>query len=603
MINSLGEVVMPESDWTNWQIHVPESLLTDSTYVGFVHGFIFTDTKSICIVDDPLYFSPERIVGYIGTSAPVWPNSVSENYSKNIFFTGRFADEKIEGYVISNNTAFGAHPLTAHTNNLKSLPELLEIIQARELEEIGKATIIPYSLNNIVHDCEKSWIANVPESILSNPGFCGAIYGMCRDNSIFVYDTITFPEWIEEKNRIGVIWGEAGDTAAKISMLRWDGNDIIEGEYIDSILRLRLIDEGINSDGTCWDKQEHTRIVIHKRQEEGDSTHEAVAALRFQLSTTHDIIEDFDGTVLNPADPMSASSLANGDGFKPVDAIIEPWFTPFWSFDSILEQIHQTNSVSISRMYRDLLELIKEFPIFEYIGDKLGVRLMDIESIKEALKIFPEDFVRMVADYYAEKHKIILIDGNTTTSQDAASDFISGIQLLKKLTNDGHIHRNTTTAEAIASMRAELTGNYELSEEFSGFKPVDPCIEPWHVLPWKRENLLKAIQEEEQRVKEGNATDCMLNHYKTQLERIKKYPVLEYVGERIKAPIMDSKDLERWASLFSDDVLKSVVDYLVCSFESEGSTPQIEYIIGGMRLLEMLLNSHAVDLTKILGET
>lgn len=156
MINSLGEVVMPESDWTNWQIHVPESLLTFSTYVGFVHGFIFTDTKSICIVDDPLYFSPERIVGYIGTSAPVWPNSVSENYSKNIFFTGRFADEKIEGYVISNNTAFGAHPLTAHTNNLKSLPELLEIIQARELEEIGKATIIPYSLNNIVHDCEKS---------------------------------------------------------------------------------------------------------------------------------------------------------------------------------------------------------------------------------------------------------------------------------------------------------------------------------------------------------------------------------------------------------------------------------------------------------------
>ena len=27
MVNSLGEVVMPQSDWTNWQIHVPESLL------------------------------------------------------------------------------------------------------------------------------------------------------------------------------------------------------------------------------------------------------------------------------------------------------------------------------------------------------------------------------------------------------------------------------------------------------------------------------------------------------------------------------------------------------------------------------------------------
>ena len=44
MVNSLGEVVMPQSDWTNWQIHVPESLLADSTYVGFglrdVNGFI-----------------------------------------------------------------------------------------------------------------------------------------------------------------------------------------------------------------------------------------------------------------------------------------------------------------------------------------------------------------------------------------------------------------------------------------------------------------------------------------------------------------------------------------------------------------------------------
>ena len=174
------------------------------------------------------------------------------------------------------------------------------------------------------------------------------------------------------------------------------------------------------------------------------STADAIAVLRNQLAGGGETMVNQDGTVLNPADPMSASSLANGDGFTPVDAIIEPCFSPFWSFDSILEQIHQTNSVSISRMYRDLLELIKEFPIFEYIGDKLGVRLMDIESIKKALKIFPEDFVRMVADYYAEKHKIILIDGNTTTSQDAASDFISGIQLLKKLTNDGHIHRDMT---------------------------------------------------------------------------------------------------------------------------------------------------------------
>lgn len=260
------------------------------------------------------------------------------------------------------------------------------------------------------------------------------------------------------------------------------------------------------------------------------------------------------------------------------------------------------NSVSISTMYRNLLELIKEFPIFEYIGDKLGIRLMDIESIKETLKIFSEDFVKMVADYYAEKHNIILLNGIISTSQDAAEDFISGFQLLKKLKNGGFIDTHNT-AFSIATLRNELTGNNELHEEFSGFKPVGPIIEPWHVLPWKREILLEAIQEEEQHLKEGYTTDCLLSYYKTQLERINKYPVLEYVGERIKAPIMYSEDLERWASLFSDDVLKSAVDNIMCSFESEGSTPQLEYIIGGMRLLEMLLNCQAVDLTKILGET
>lgn len=85
MINSLGEVVMPDSTWTNWQVHIPKSIITDSSYEGIVYGFIFEETKSICIVDDPLYFSPERVVGYIGTSAPVWPQSVIERYSKTTF--------------------------------------------------------------------------------------------------------------------------------------------------------------------------------------------------------------------------------------------------------------------------------------------------------------------------------------------------------------------------------------------------------------------------------------------------------------------------------------------------------------------------------------
>lgn len=190
MINSLGEVVMPYSICMNWQVHIPESLITDSSYVGFVYGFIFEETKSICIVDDPLYFSSERVVGYIGTSAPVWPQSVIEKYSKTTFFTRKFTDHIIEGYVISNNSAFGAHPKKTRNNCVRSVADVLEIIQTRGLEEIGRVEIIPYSINNTVQDRAEYWNAYVPDSILSNPMFCGSIYGECQQNSVFIFDTV-----------------------------------------------------------------------------------------------------------------------------------------------------------------------------------------------------------------------------------------------------------------------------------------------------------------------------------------------------------------------------------------------------------------------------
>ena len=287
-----------------------------------------------------------------------------------------------------------------------------------------------------------------------------------------------------EKERIDRIIGNGGDIAAAISCLRNDGNDIIIGEYVNSILRFRLASEGTNPDGTGW-KEEYTRVVIHKREESNSLTDEAVAVLKFHLASgigtnpnnegvilispdvernpipiasppsgddfksvdSDVIVGDFksdkhiirqDGTVQNPVDPMSPSSLANGDGFELVDAIIEPWFAPFWNMDSILVAIQRTDSVSITRMYSNLLELIKEFPIFEYIGEKIGVRLMDIESIKEVLKVFPEEFVRMVANFFAEKHQCV-INGKITVDQDAADDFVAGLHLLEKLLNAGFI--------------------------------------------------------------------------------------------------------------------------------------------------------------------
>lgn len=649
MINSLGEVVMPGSTWTNWQVHIPESLITDSTYVGLVYGFIFEETKSICVVDDSLYFSPERIVGYIGTNAPVWPSAVTENYRRTVFFTGRYTDDKIEGYVISNNSAFGAYPIATRESARNTLESFLEKVQARELEEIGRATIIPYSINNTVNDNNESWNAYVHDSILSNPVFCGDVFGKCSNNSIFIYDTLKFPEMKTEKDRIGRIFGEVCDTAVAISCLRNDGNDIIIGEYVDSILRFHLASEGTNPNGTCWKEEEYTRIVIHKREESDSLTGEEIAELKFQLASLP--AEDYypsnegtilvssdsegdvipadsipggescksaitqDGIVLNPADPMSAISLANGDGFKPVDedivrsatpdgfkpvTRIEPWNEPDWGILSNLNQVSMSDPV-LSERYMDLKELVKEYPMWESIGEQLHIRFGDIESIKEISRCFPEYFVRIVADYYAEKHQYILA-GETKVGIAAADDFVRGFQLLIKLADEGFIDSNST-ALAIAALRGQLAGNNESPEEFSGFKPVDALIEPWHVLPWKRDILLQAMQEEEQRIQEGYATNCLLNYYTTQLERINKYPVLEYIGERINAPIMFSSELERWASIFSDDEFRSIVNCIMYILKATGSAPQIEYIIGGLRLIEKLVDFQAVDLTKIPGET
>ncbi len=66
------------------------------------------------------------------------------------------------------------------------------------------------------------------------------------------------------------------------------------------------------------------RFMIEKMIVAADdnSTADAIAALRNQLAGGGETMVNQDGTVLNPADPMSASSLANGDGFKPVDKAV-----------------------------------------------------------------------------------------------------------------------------------------------------------------------------------------------------------------------------------------------------------------------------------------
>ena len=58
------------------------------------------------------------------------------------------------------------------------------------------------------------------------------------------------------------------------------------------------------------------------------NTAAAIEALRNQLAGGGETMVNQDGTVLNPADPASRSSVANGDGFKPVDkaVVADEWY-------------------------------------------------------------------------------------------------------------------------------------------------------------------------------------------------------------------------------------------------------------------------------------
>lgn len=61
------------------------------------------------------------------------------------------------------------------------------------------------------------------------------------------------------------------------------------------------------------------------------SAADAIAELRKQLAGGGEVAVNQDGTVLNPLDPQSQTSVANGEGFKPVDkavvaAMLQQWY-------------------------------------------------------------------------------------------------------------------------------------------------------------------------------------------------------------------------------------------------------------------------------------
>ena len=73
-----------------------------------------------------------------------------------------------------------------------------------------------------------------------------------------------------------------------------------------------------------WDDSGLANSVLLPPSEsmQRDKIVDAIAALREQLAGGGETLVNQDGIVLNPADPLSSSSLANGDGFKPIDKAV-----------------------------------------------------------------------------------------------------------------------------------------------------------------------------------------------------------------------------------------------------------------------------------------
>ena len=144
-------------------------------------------------------------------------------------------------------------------------------------------------------------------------------------------------------------------------------------------------------------------------------------------------IIDRDGTVLNPADPMAASSLANGDGFKPVDPIIEPWFIPDWAnLDATIlfyENSDELYKEKWLEFYKELKEWVIECP-----------SILDIANSMEQLWWGDASQVRDISKTLPARILSYLITHHADYALYNAHEFVGALSLLAALLNN-HIVR------------------------------------------------------------------------------------------------------------------------------------------------------------------
>lgn len=132
------------------------------------------------------------------------------------------------------------------------------------------------------------WKAYVPSS-MDNPNFWGPIFGIIRDEteSIYIFDSKRYED---SKHVIGYIDNGSFQAKAAYKAFAFPANRVI-GVWEQGKLVLRLTSNPIDA---------------------------AIAALRCQLTGAESVVGPDGSIVLNPADPMSATSLVGDNTFTPV---------------------------------------------------------------------------------------------------------------------------------------------------------------------------------------------------------------------------------------------------------------------------------------------
>ena len=208
------------------------------------------------------------------------------------------------------------------------------------------------------------------------------------------------------------------------------------------------------------------------------STADAIAALRNQLAGGGETMVNQDGTVLNPADPMSASSLANGDGFKPVvKAVVAADDNS--TADAIAALRNQLAGGGETMVNQDGTVLNPADPMSaSSLANGDGFKPVD-KAVVAADGNSPADAIAALRNQLAEGgNTVINPDGATELSGDSVNEDSSvnnpgGFKPVDKAVVAAD---DNSTADAIAALRNQLAGGGEtmVNQDGTVLNPADP---------------------------------------------------------------------------------------------------------------------------------